>query len=237
MVEPLDSSDYDTTIRARSIELAERAYRLQSHAISSEVADKLNSAGDELIHLDNPDRFYTSQSILETDGVWTEDQRSLAHELNVVDQQIHSERNLTLNEALTVLANWANTCTKNDKPEVRQFGSTINANVQMLAQEISSQDRKTALNGLIEIIEHLLKNAHIANKPGTTDDRIKQLRALRDVLLIQREVSSDINELLLEDQNQKQQIDRVSYARDILDEIYKTINPTPSTDDQKIDTL
>jgi hypothetical protein len=226
-------SDHQTLQAARSVELAERAYRLKDRADDESVRDKLETAGDELIRVDNPARFYGAQSILETCQNWSDDRRSLAHELNVADQELQGEPPMTLAEMDKFLDDCSDSCLSSSLEDIRDLGSMIRSDRQVLSAVGASTDRKVALDSLLTIVEHLLLNSGTITNPLVTDPKIKKLRAVRDTVLVERELVADLKSLITEDQKQKQSGMALKLARETLDEVFKSIDSQNLTDHYK----
>src|ERR1019366_5215756 len=113
------------TLKARSIELAERANRLKDKASESDIRDKFDNAADVLIQIDKPDRFYLAQSKLENDAAWTEEMRSLAHEIDLADKTIRDDELLSLDETIQILGQWNKNYLSSTTTEIHETGVLI----------------------------------------------------------------------------------------------------------------
>ncbi len=219
----------DETLKARSVELAERANRLKEKAGDGYVREKFDSAADTLIQINNPDRFYFAQSKLEKDTTWTEEMRSLAHEIDLADKTIRNEELLTFDETIHAIAEWNMSYLASTRPEIHATGISINNAIKALSENQSEASIKVSLNYLMSFLETVL--AHIQskdkseNKVEGLNKMVFVLRNVRNALLVKRELSVDEDKLLEENEKENINTDRVELARDSLDEIYSTLKP------------
>lgn len=212
-------------LKARSIELAERAYRQKDRTRDDSVKSRLDDAADELIHIENPNRFFSAQSKLEKNGEWTEEQRALAHEINVADQIIRNINAMKSNDAIRTLESWSEKYIASYNPEIKQTGQTIYSALRDLITQEAPSTKKDSLNYLIALIESILAHIQLEVTNDTINENVILLRSMRDAFLSVRELLFDETELLDEDKKEDQQVDRVQLARESLKEIYKHIQP------------
>lgn len=212
-------------LKARSIELAERAYRLKDRADNDTLKLKLDNAGDILIQVNDQNRFYLAQSKLENDTTWTEATRALAHEINTADQLLKNIKVLNFEAAMKFLEQWTTQYMTSSNSSTRQTGSMINSAIQMIILKEPSLTQKESINYLISFLEAILSQIEI----GVTEDQLSAtvliIRNVRDALLSARELLIDEGELLAKDEQENQEVDRVELARESLKEIYATIKP------------
>lgn len=225
----MDSAD----LQARSIELAERAYRQKDRAQTADAKASLDDAADELIQINNLNRFYFAQSRLEKNYAWTEEIRALAHELNVADQTLRGSHAIAVNETVAILSSLAGTYITSNNQEVRQLGQDVLVALKRLTETTPTPDVvKSSIGFLIAALESILE--HIENKrtgqPASIDPTTLSIRAMRDSLLSARELLIDTHELLVKDAQEGELVDRVQLARNSLAEIYKTMTPIDMTD-------
>ena len=215
--------DDDTAIKdqlkARSLELAERAYRLKERAGDSATTEKLDKVGDTLIEINNANRFYLAQTYLELIGIWAEDRRSLAHEINTEDQTLRKLNAITFEQVHEILETWVRAYTSSTVKTTISFGFTI----QKVLAGLDGQNKKEEFDTILEIIEQLLLNSDVVINPSTIDSRILQLRAMRDALLVKRELDVDLGELNEENRAEGDQVARVELARSTLANVYDSM--------------
>jgi len=213
-------------LKARSIELAERAYRLKKLANGAQNRQVIDDTADELIRVDNPQRFHVAQSKLELKNIWPEELRSLAHEINVADHSLKGTSPLSSEEAYKILEQWAQVYTQSQQHEVIQTGFNILNAVESLASADAAKTRKESFNYLITLIETMMARVQLTIKDDfASNASIDLLRNIRDAVLMEREMVVDDAELLDADQVDDNQVADIQLARKSLDEIYKTIEP------------
>lgn len=211
-------------LKARAIELSERAYRQKARASSVATKQRLDDAGDELIRLDNLDRFYVAGTMLEAGQEWTEEQRALAHELNGADQTMRGIEPLTSGQALQMLDKLSGEYSASQNQQTQQTGQNISQTLQKLSDDLPAKDQKTAYNYLLALIESVLEHIRV-HDDNPINNTVLLLRNMRDSLLSARELLFDENELLAGDKIEDQQVDKVELARETLNEIYEHIKP------------
>lgn len=210
-------------LKARSIELAERAFRLRDRATTNAAKEGLHSAGNELIMLDDTNRFYAAQSALELYNSWLEDQRSLAHEINVADRLLRGSQSLDITSILNRLEEWARDYVACRDPIVIKIGHSLNSNIILLNSSKNAQEKKEALNYIMLVIETLLE--HTAQQDGTSrtvNEMVLLLRAMRDGILVARELSYDEEDLLTKYREEGAVVERLAVARHTVAELYNT---------------
>ena len=215
----------DRLLVARSIELAERAKRLEKKTGESNVGAELEHAANILIQTDNPDRFYQAQTVLEQEAIWADDRRSLAHELNGIDQVLRYAQPLPYDEVLELFMILTKKYVASTDDEVADLGFALNKIMGMI---VSGQDEVTRGQGTSELLamsERLLASSHDVMDPATIQPTILQLRAMRDTILVERETAFDINILKSDASLTSSQDLRLLASRKALDEIYKHITP------------
>ena len=208
---------------ARSIELAERTYRLKEKSGDFATSTILEQVGDELILVDQIDRFYRAQSFLEALTVWTDDVRSLAHEINELDKLVAATLNLSFEQCMNTLQELANKYSSSASDEVRAFG----ANLEGLLNNISTPTDETALgaslDSLLDAVEDLLINIHKSSK-SESQSNVRLLRSIRDAILVKRQISVDKRKLeKLDDQDISQEM-RVRASQEALEEVYEKLH-------------
>ena len=210
-------------LKARSIELAERAFRLRDRATDTDTKEKLHATGNELIQVDNRQRFYDAQRILERGDVWTEDQRTLAHEINVADRQLRGGVTLTIEQALKYVEQWVEAA---KKVTVDQDVTTEPLEEHFRTLLVSNDEirRKNAIGYLLSYAEDILQYAHVNDHPENemTDPAVLAVRDIRDSLLVHRELLFDEEDLVEKFKNEGQAIDRLGLARHQVEELYKS---------------
>ncbi|MEO8104896.1 MAG: hypothetical protein ABI602_00990 [Candidatus Saccharibacteria bacterium] len=219
--------DNQEVLKARSVELAERANRLAERAGGTESQTKLRNCADELINLDNAARFEAAQSALEHSTQWSEDQRSLAHEINAAWLAQWGHQPMSFEQVLEILDGWVHTYQASSHPEIRTAGQNLRQALDQLVIPAQPAVQKDALNYLLELFEVLL--SHLEAKQEQVNDQMKHtihmLRNLRDATLVTRELTVDEADLLDNEKSSATQFDKVTAARDALDEIYASITP------------
>lgn len=220
-------------LQARSVELAERAYRLMGQGDNKDLKLKLDKVGDTLIKVDDENRFYLAQSILEEDATWTEATRALAHEINTADHQLKNINTLNLEAALKFLVQWTNQYMSSSNPNTRQTGAKIESALQMLILEEPKATQKESIGYLISFLETILSQIGTGVSQDKLNSSVLIIRNVRDALLSARVLLIDKNELMEKNDQENQEVDRVEVTRESLDEIYATITPvvSPSQDD------
>lgn len=216
--------DNQNILKARGIELAERAQRLRSRAPDTKTQEKLDNCADELIRPDNTDRFETAQNALELAAGWREEDRSLAHEINSAWLDQHGLDPISLEQALPTLTTWAALYQRSTRPEIQAAGKNLASALGQLAAPQQRSTQKYALNYLLEFLEAML--AHLATRDDGDDNMtqtIRLLRSMRDAALVSRELIVDDAELLEADKVEDNQFDQVTQAREALDEIYSSM--------------
>ncbi|GAC1391614.1 MAG: hypothetical protein NVSMB46_04760 [Candidatus Saccharimonadales bacterium] len=208
-------------LKARAVELAERALRLKDRAVDNGIKGLLHAAANELIMLDNEQRFYDAQIKLERFNTWLEDQRSLAHEINVADRAIRNMPDLDLEKALHYLENWSTNYIASTNPEVAEIGQTLHSNLEVLNTAQDNIMQKQALNHILSFVEALLAHTAVTEKVAI-NNTVLFMRATRDNLLVARELLYDEDDLLTKYKEEGTAVDRLSVARHVVDELYKT---------------
>jgi len=223
------------SLKARSIELAERANRLRDKTSDSVIKEKFDSAADTLVQIDKLDRFYLAQSMLEKDTAWSEEMRSLAHELNSADHVIKSSSPISFENAVQTLKEWDIGYLSSPNPETAKTGTEIDSALALLNADDPKSDRKQALDSLISFFETLLSHIQTQNEMSETDNpKVIQLRNMRDAVLVNRELTIDISELVKENDNENINENSVELARETLNELYDAIKPTEDPNNLKI---
>ncbi len=211
----------EDSLKARSIELAERAYRQRDRAGDSDKQLTLDETADELILLENPDRFFVAQSKLENIKTWTDELRTLAHEINTADQHIRQSQMLTTDVALEIINEWATSYSTSPTPQVATLGARMQQSLQQLSQKQSQQDTKSALTFLLTILESMLKHEQDKDTSEIIKESIVYVRAIRDALLTMRALLVNAKELLIEDQQEEVHENSLDLVRDSLAEVYE----------------
>lgn len=210
-------SDY---LKARSIELAERAYRLRDRA-HGDTRLKLDDAGDNLIAISKSRRFLNAQDALEVDTIWQEDMRSLAHEMNVSNNMLENRENLTIEQAFQYVTDWVKSYQKSDQVEVRDLGSYIDGIQASISKSNDAKEKKDAFNDFLGLMEIMLTHAH--QDADVQVDTLYSLRAMRDAFLVGRELLIDDVELLGKDLEEGNVTHQINIARQHVNELYGTI--------------
>lgn len=210
-------SDY---LKARSIELAERAYRLRDRA-QGDASAKLDDAGDNLITVSEPYRFLNAQDALEADTIWQEDMRSLAHEINVANNMLENREDLTIEQAFQYVTDWVKSYQESDQLEVRDLGSHIDGIQTTISTSKDTKEKKDAFNDFLGLMEMMLTHAH--QDANAQADTLYFLRAMRDAFLVGRELLIDDVELLGNDLDEGYVTHRIDIARQHVNELYSTI--------------
>ena len=209
-------------LKARSVELAERAFRLRDRAEDTPTKEKLHNAGNELVLIDNRQRFYDAQRILEQGDAWTEDQRALAHELNVADRTYRGNNSISFEDARQFIETLVATTTNSRPNGIDELTEKLSQHFRTLTVSNDEQRRKVAIDFILSYIEEGLQHSH--NEEGIknemTDPIVLTLRGIRDSLLVHRELLFDENELMNTYQNEGAQIERLGLARHQLDQLY-----------------
>jgi hypothetical protein len=208
-------------LKARSIELAERAFRLRDRAPDTKTEQKLHATGNELININNRQRFYDAQRSLEIAENWTEDQRALAHEISVADRNLRGIGSVDIKETLETLQQWviaANTKKVTDNPT-----TLLNQHLEKLLTTGNESGERDSVTYVLSYIEDALQFAHNDENPQDeiTYPIILNLRNFRDSLIVHRELLYDEDELITKYQNESEKIQRLGLARQQLDELYK----------------
>ncbi|MFZ3010175.1 MAG: hypothetical protein WA030_04150 [Candidatus Microsaccharimonas sp.] len=211
-------------LKARSVELAERAFRLRDKAKDGNTQEKLHAAGNELIMIDNRRRFYDSQRELEQGDTWSEDQRTLAHEINVADRNMRGTIIISFESSLEYLNQWFQSVSDNPPEGVTELIENLVEELQIIKTSGSDNRRKEAINFIITFIEEVLQYSHKDEdiKNEMTDPTVLMLRDIRDSLLVHRELMFDENELVTRYKSEGQRIERLGLARHQLAELYKS---------------
>ncbi len=212
-------------LRARAIELAERANRLKNRADSEDIQDIFDHAADTLIEVDKPERFYLAQTKLESENLWSEEMRSLAHEINMADQASKGTSPISFESSVNTLQTWNQSYLNSSNPEVMKISLEINIALLNLKNPESEYKVKEALEYLLSFIEALLSHIHSTEISSLDNPTIILLRNMRDATLIRRELIIDKSELDRENNNQNINNNRIQLTRESLDEIYSTLKP------------
>jgi len=219
--------DNEELLKARSVELAERSKRLIERTNDTNTKSNLGDCAAELIRLDNSNRFDSAQKALEQSVQWSEAERSLAHEIHSAEQMQNNTLAMSFDEVIQILDNWSRSYITSAHPEINIAGQNLYRALQQLVVPEERSTQKAALNYLMELFEVLL--AHIGTKKDEVDNKsiltVRQLRRMRDAVLVTRELDIDDPELLDNQSRENLQFDSVTTARDALDEIYKNIVP------------
>ena len=209
--------------KARSIELAERAYRLKDRSEDFEASKILEQVGDELILVDQQDRFYKAQSFLEAMTAWAEDVRSLAHEINEMDKMVYATPDLNFDQCLQLLTDVSTSYLESPATQVNEFGSKLRELLAKFSTPEVHDDLGTSLDLLLDMIEDLLINIHKSAKPEVPHN-VRLLRSIRDSIIIKRQLSVDQGKLVkLEDQDVTQEM-RVRASQEALAEVYDKLS-------------
>jgi hypothetical protein len=218
----------EDSFKARSIELAERLYRQKARAQETEEKIRLDDAADELIKVDNPNRFYTAQSKLEISSLWSEEQRALAHEISALDLGQRDIAPLQFPFVIQTLEGWVSFYAASPNEGTQEVGKTLYQALQELTAGQKTTVYKQALNYLLNLFEVLLTHSAAEAKAINTnliDPSVILLRNMRDTTLVARELLVDDVELLDADNQENGQFGQVSAARETLQEIYATVKP------------
>ena len=213
----------DDELKARSIELAERAFRLRDRAQEPTDKEKLHAAGNELINIENPQRFYDAQRMLEIGGIWTEDQRSLAHEMNVADRGHRGSAPVTLASAVELISKWIYPI-KEMSLDANDPRNTLLYMAQVLIAGDDNEEYKKAIGYLISYVENILQYAHEDEivRDEMADTFVLSLRNVRDALLVHRELLYDEDQLVNTYKHEGEKVEQIGLLRHQLDELYKT---------------
>jgi hypothetical protein len=212
-------------LKARSIELAERANRLRDKTADSVIKEKFDNTADVLVQIDKLDRFYLAQSVLEKDTAWSEEMRSLAHELNSADHVIKNSKPISFVDAMQTLEEWNKAYLSSTNPEISKVGTEIDAALALLFTNDPESNMKQALDYLISFLETILSHVQTKNNEDKENSTISQLRNMRDAVLVKRELVIDISELVKENENENINANSVELARETLNEIYNKVKP------------
>lgn len=211
-------------LKARSIELAERAYRQKGRAVDEHVREVLDAAAAELLQIDDTPRFFNAQSQLEKHSTWTEEQRALAHEVNTADLSLRDMHNFNIDVSMMFLRKWADSYAKSGNTEARQTGESIHRALEEIESQTTVSREQESFNYLISFVEVILE--HGANHDEKlSEETVLMLRNLRDSLLSARELLYDEAELLKKIQEPDSQIKRLELAREAVEEIVTGIAP------------
>lgn len=210
-----------TFLQARSIELAQRLYRQKQRATTSETKLKLDDAADELIKIDDSDRFYHAQSRIEADTYWTEEWRALAHELNLADQAIRHESPMSSEDAFEIIEEWAELYQRSQTESIRTFGHELETAVENL--ENRSSQHKSTLNYLLTVLETLLTDRKQSADPYEIEPTVRLVRCLRDAILVHRQLTIDIHELIREDAIEDHQMESLNKVRSSITGMFNQI--------------
>ncbi len=218
----------DNTLDARSITLAERAYRFKANVSANDDRTIFDEVGDELIRLENPHRFYDAQTKLEATNKWTEEKRALAHELNDADKTLRSEPTVSYEDALGLLEQWMNKHTDNGHSDSQVMHQQAKKALLQLELTSSRTIKKQSLNTLMDVMEAALSQTSRQSPPQDSQlqdhEKINQtvclLRRTRDALLVYRMLNFDNFDLLKADAEEEEDYDRVSAVRQNLAGIY-----------------
>jgi hypothetical protein len=213
------------TLKARSIELAERANRLRDKTSDSVIKEKFDNAADILIQIDNLDRFYLAQSLLEKNTAWSEEMRSLAHELNSADHVVKNSLPISFEVSMQTLEEWNKAYLSSSNPEISKVGTEIDAALALLFTQDPESNMKQALDYMISFLETILSHIHTNSSEDKDNPTIIELRNMRDAVLVKRELVIDISELVKENDNENINANSVELARETLNEIYNTVKP------------
>lgn len=205
-------------LKARAVELAERALRLRDRATDDNTKEKLHSVNNELINLENRQRFYDAQKSLEVVENWTEDQRALAHEMSVADRQLRGLTSLSIKDTINQLFEIIEKIGDSADSSITLLGT----NLRILTETGNSSQKKNALSYILGFLEDMLQ--HIDqdddHQNELTDPSVLKFRNMRDSLLIDRELLYDENDLVNNYKSEGEKIDRLGLARHQLDELY-----------------
>ena len=215
----------DILLNARSIELAERAYRQKARAKNEDTRQRLDDVGDELIRLGNTHRFYVAQSMFENGSHWTEEERALAHEINVAYQGQHLVPAMSFTAASKVLTEWAAAYNKSDQDHAQQVGYELTEALAVVNANEYATNLKQAYNYLLAVVEIFLTQVRDKQAAAEINHKVTLLRSLRDAILVSRALAVDVGELLREDMLEDEQFDTIATAQAVLISIYATIVP------------
>jgi hypothetical protein len=212
-------------LKARSIELAERAFRLRDRATDEDTRKKLHATGNELIMTDNAHRFYDAQGILEVGDVWVEDQRVLAHEMSVVDRMMRRATSISFDSALDAVNEWVEgSLDQQSEKDADNLTVRLAESLRTLLVSNDEHRRKDAIAFVLSYVEDVLRYSH-TQEPNPEyemeDPLILKLRDIRDSLLVHRELLYDEDELVDGFKNEGDKVERLGLARHQLDELYK----------------
>lgn len=211
-------------LKARAIELAERAYRQKDRATDERVQEALDATAAELLRIDDIQRFFKAQSKLEKHSLWTEEQRALAHEMSAADLTIKNVQTFDIDVAVLFLKRWANSYLASTNDEARQVGEGINAALEKLMALETLAVKQESFNYIISFLEAVLE--HAANNEATVStETIVLLRNMRDSLLSARELLYDEDDLLEKVQDPNSEIVRLRLARESVEAIIAGIKP------------
>ena len=217
----------DQENQARSIELAERSLRLRDRATDTSAKEGLHAAANQLIFLNNLNRFYDAQTELEKQNHWLEDYRSLAHELNVADRNLRNTLPIERANIFSTLRDWSRTFIASADQEASAIGHEIIDNLDILSDDSSpSIDEKTALTYLLSVVEVLLEHAALQVPEmidkKTTDETVILMRLIRDYIIVIRELAYDEDTLLNNYEHEGEQVNRLTIARHTVEMLYST---------------
>lgn len=215
----------ETLLNARSIELAERAYRQKARAENLDTRQRLDDVGDELIRLGNSHRFYLAQSMFENSSRWSEEERALAHEINVAYQAQHLVPAMSFSEATKLLTDWAAAYNRSDQDHALQVGYELTEALKVVTANEYATNLKQAYNYMLAVVEIFLTQVGDKQAAPDINHKLTLLRSLRDAILVSRALAVDVGELLREDMLEDEQFDVISTAQDVLVQIYETIEP------------
>lgn len=213
----------DEEYKARSVELAERAYRLKDRAETFDTSNILEQVGDVLIQVDQPDRFYKAQSFLEALPNWTDDVRSLAHEINQMDQTVYGAPSMTFDQSFTALSTLAEQYADSHNEAVNGFGQNLRALLTAIARPNDEAAFALSINTLLDAIEDLLINLH-KSSGNETADKVRSLRLIRDSILVKRQLAVDTEKLVALNDQDISQTQRVRASEEALEEVYEKFN-------------
>ena len=205
-------------LKARSIELAERAIRLRDRALDEDTKKKLHYVNNELINIDNRQRFYDAQTPLELVENWTEDQRALAHEINVADRQMRGIQSFNLEETVNQLIEIIDRMSESPSLVITKVAESL----QILLSNRARSERKAAVNYVLAFLEDALQKEDEGDvqQNESVDPTLIKFRNMRDSLLVHRELLYDAGELVEEYRFEGEKIERLGLLRHELDELY-----------------
>ena len=205
-------------LKARAVELAERALRLRDRATDDNTKEKLHTVNNELINLENRQRFYDAQKSLEVVENWTEDQRALAHEMSVADRQLRGLATLSIKDTINQLFAIIEKIGYSADSSI----ALLDTNLRILTETGDFSQKKNALSYILGFLEDMLQ--HIDqdddHQNELTDPSVLKFRNMRDSLLTNRELLYDENDLVNNYKSEGEKIDRLGLARHQLDELY-----------------